>query len=44
MIPTSNVRIPPDLHAAIAAAAAADRKSLSPWVGDGLRARVAGSG
>ena len=39
-----NVRIPPDLHASIAAAAAADGKSLNQWVTDELRACVAGSG
>jgi len=39
-----NVRISPDLHAAIAAAAAADGKSLNQWVSDELRACVAGSG
>ena len=39
-----NARIPPDLHTAIAAAAAADGKNLNQWVRDGLRACVAGSG
>ena len=39
-----NVRISPELHAAIAAAAAADGKSLNQWVSDELRACVAGSG
>ena len=39
-----NVRIPPDLHASIAAAAAADGKSLNQWVTDELRASVTGSG
>ena len=39
-----NVRIPPELHAAVAAAAAADGKSLNQWVADELRASVAGSG
>ena len=39
-----NVRIPPDLHAAVTAAAAADGKSLNQWVADELRASVAGSG
>ena len=39
-----NVRIPPDLHACIAAAAAADGKSLNQWVTDELRASVTGSG
>ena len=39
-----NVRIPPELHADIAAAAAADGKSLNQWVADELRASVAGSG
>ena len=38
-----NVRISPDLHAAIATAAA-DGKSLNQWVSDELRACVAGSG
>ena len=38
-----NMRIPPDLYAAIAAAAAADGKSLNQWVREGLRACVAGS-
>ena len=37
-----NVRIPPDLHASIAAAA--DGKSLNRWVTDELRASVTGSG
>ena len=39
-----SVRIPPDLHAAIAAAAAAEGRSLNQWVRDELRACVAGSG
>ena len=39
-----NVRIPSDLHASIAAAAAADGKSLNQWVTDELRASVTGSG
>ena len=39
-----NVRIPPDLHASIAAAAVADGKSLNQWVTDELRASVTGSG
>ena len=39
-----NVRIPPELHAAVTAAAAADGKSLNQWVADELRASVAGSG
>ena len=39
-----NVRISPELHAAIAAAAAADGKSLNQWVRDELRHSVAGSG
>jgi len=39
-----NVRIPPELHEAIAAAAAADGKSLNQWVRDELRACVASSG
>ena len=39
-----NVRIPPELHAEIAVAAAADGKSLNQWVRDELRASVAGSG
>ena len=38
-----NVRIPPELHASIAAAAAAEGKSLNQWVADGLRACAAGS-
>ena len=38
-----NVRISPELHAAIATAAA-DGKSLNQWVSDELRACVAGSG
>ena len=37
-----NVRIPPELHAAISAAAA-DGKSLNQWVTEELRERVAGS-
>ena len=39
-----NVRIPSDLHASIAAAAAADGKSLNQWVTDELRASVTDSG
>ena len=39
-----NVRIPADLHAAIAAAAAADGKSLNQWVTDELRSSIGGSG
>ena len=39
-----NVRISPELHAAIATAAAADGKSLNQWVRDELRHSVAGSG
>lgn len=39
-----NVRITPELHEAIAAAAAADGKSLNQWVRDELHACVAGSG
>lgn len=38
-----HVRIPPELHATISAAAAADGKSLNRWVADELRASVAGS-
>ena len=38
-----NVRIPPDPHATIAAAAAADGKSLNRRVRDELRTCVAGS-
>lgn len=38
-----NVRISPDLHAAIAVAAAADGKSLNRWIRDELRACIAGS-
>ena len=38
-----NVRIQPELHEAIAAAAAADGKRLDQWVTDELRACVAGS-
>ena len=38
-----NVRIPPELHATISAAAAADGKSLNQWVVDELSASVAGS-
>ena len=37
-----NVRLPPELHAGIAAAAAAEGKSLNQWVTDELRACVAG--
>lgn len=36
-----NVHLPPDLHATIAAAAAAEGKSLDQWVADELRACVA---
>ena len=39
-----NVRIPADLHAAIATAAAADGKSLNQWVTDELRASIGSSG
>ncbi len=39
-----SMRIPVDLHAAIAAAAAADGKSLNQWVTDELRACIGGSG
>ena len=35
-----NVCIPPDLHEAISAAAAADGKSLNQWVTEELRASV----
>jgi len=38
-----HVRIPPELHATISAAAAADGKSLNQWVVDELRASVDGS-
>ena len=38
-----NVRLPPELHADIAAAAAAHGKSLNQWITDELNARVAGS-
>ena len=38
-----NVRLPPELHASIAAAAAADGKSLNQWVTDELRVCVEGS-
>ena len=38
-----HVRIPPELHATISAAAAADGKSLNQWVVDELSASVAGS-
>lgn len=38
-----NVRLPPELHATISAAAAADGKSLNQWVVDELSAGVAGS-
>ena len=41
---STNACIPLDLHAAVAAAAAADGKSLNQWVADELRASVAGSG
>lgn len=36
-----NVHLPPELHAAIAAAAVAEGKSLDQWVADELRACVA---
>ncbi len=36
-----NVRISPELHATIAAAAAADGKSLNQWIADELRHSVA---
>ena len=39
-----NVRIPADLHAAIATAAAADGQSLNQWVTDEVRASIGGSG
>ena len=39
-----NVRISPDLHAAIVTVVATDGKSLNQWVSDELRACVAGSG
>ena len=39
-----NVRLPADLHAAIATAAAADDKSLNQWVADELRASIDDSG
>ena len=38
-----HVRSPPELHATISAAAAADGKSLNQWVVDELSASVAGS-
>ena len=38
-----NVRIPPELHEAISAAAAADGKSLNQWVTDELWACVDGA-
>lgn len=38
-----NLRIPSDLHAAIATAAAAEGKSLNQWVMDELRAGVSSS-
>ena len=38
-----DVRLPPELHADIAAAAAAHGKSLNQWITDELNARVAGS-
>ena len=38
-----NVRVPPELHATISAAAAADGKSLNQWVVDELSASLAGS-
>ena len=40
---TFHLRVPPELHAAIAAAAAADGKSLNQWVSDELRATIRGS-
>ena len=36
-----NVRLPPELHADIAAAAAADGKSIDQWVTEELRSAVA---
>ena len=39
-----NVRIPPELHEAISAAAAADGKSLNQWITDELRACIGASG
>ena len=36
-----NVRIPPELHETIAAAAAADGKNLNQWIADELRHSVA---
>ena len=38
-----HVRVPPELHAAISAAAAADGKSLNQWIVDELRAMIAAS-
>ena len=38
-----NLRLPSDLHAAIATAAAAEGKSLNQWVMDELRAGVSSS-
>lgn len=38
-----NVRVPPELHEAISAAAAASGKSLNQWVADELRACVDGA-
>ena len=38
-----HLRVPPELHAAIAEAAAADGKSLYQWVTDELRASVTGA-
>ena len=35
-----NVRIPPELHASVAAAAAAEGKSLNRWVADTFRNQV----
>ena len=38
-----HLRVPPELHAAITVAAAADGKSLNQWVTDELRTTIAGS-
>jgi len=38
-----HLRVPPELHAAIVEAAAADGKSLNQWVTDELRATVTGA-
>ena len=38
-----HLRVPPELHAAIVEAAAADGKSLNQWVTDELRASVTGA-